>query len=258
MRIPILTYHLVREDLPSTNLVISKKNLEEQIRYLRSSGYVSISLQDLLDWIQTGKSLPPQPVILTFDDGYLDCYENAWPILAKYEMRFTVFLVSDQVGSANAWQGILSGELRLMDRHQIREMHAAGVSFGAHSCTHPSLIRLPDAGLRQEVRKCRERISEIIGVQPQFFAYPYGEFNGRVCQEVKAAGYAGACTTLHGLNDNRTDSFQLRRVQVSGLDRLTDFQLKLKLGYGLLSFSNLKRAANHLFREKKILRGYEA
>lgn len=257
MRIPILTYHLVRDDLPPSDLVISKRNLEEQVRDLRDSQHVSISLQELLDWIRTGKSLPPRPVVLTFDDGFLDCYENAWPILAKYEMKFTVFLVSDQIGSANAWPGILVGQLPLMNRDQIREMYAAGVSFGAHSCTHPSLIRLPDAGLKQEVSRCRAQLSEMIGAEPQCFAYPYGEFNGRVLAEVKAAGYLGACTTLHGLNDSRTDPFQLRRAQVSGKDRLIDFRLKLKLGYGLLSYSNLKRAVNHSFREEKILRGYE-
>lgn len=257
MSTPILTYHLVRDDLPASDLNISRGKLEEQLRYLRESGHTTILLQDLLAWIKEQKPIPARPVVITFDDGFVDCYENAWPILSRYDARFTVFLVSEQVGKANHWRGIVPGELRLMDRSQIREMQAAGVSFEAHSCTHPSLIGLSPNDLKREVGQCREQLSEITGVLPQIFAYPYGEFNGQAREEVKAAGYAGACTTLHGLNDRQTDPFQLRRVQVSGRDSLIDFRLKLSAGYGLLSYSNLKRALNHLFRERTILRKYE-
>ena len=249
-RVPILMYHVVRDDLPSGDVVISTRKFEEQMEYLHKSGFTTISLSDWRDWVLHGKPLPAKPVILTFDDGFRDLYENAWAILKKHQFQFTAFIVTSQVGAVNQWAGIEKGRLPLISREQMQEMSIDGAKFEVHSRTHPFLRGLTDSELQQEVGESKKDLAALLGKEARFFAYPYGDFRARERKCVSENDYLGACTTIQGINTIRTDLYRLRRINISGNDSMLDFRLKVRYGAGFLSWSNLKATAALIFLEQ--------
>lgn len=249
-KLPILMYHLIRDDLPASDVVISVNNFTKQMEFLRKKGYIPISLSDWSNWVLYDKPLPAKPVALTFDDGFADLYEKAWPVLRSYGFRWSAFVVTGQIGRTNQWNGIEPGKLPLITKEQMREMNADGALFEAHSQTHPYFLQLEESRLMEEVHGCKEDLRTILGHEPQFFAYPYGQFHARERKCVSEAGYKGACTTIQGLNTIRTDLYRLRRINISGKDSMLDFQLKLRYGAGFLSWSNLKESVKLFLKEQ--------
>lgn len=247
--VPILLYHLVRDDLPPGDAVISTGKFGSQMQHLISCRYSFIRLQDWHQHLNEGKPLPVKPVIVTFDDGFLDCYVNAWPILRGHRIPFHVFLVSGNLGRTNTWKGIEPGKLPLISTDQIREMAAEGVSFEAHSRTHKEFRGLALQELESEIVGCKSDLTSA-GLSPSFFAYPYGAFTDDARRLVASGGYSGACTTIPGKNHSATDPFLLRRINISGKDSMLNFRLKLLCGYGLLHRSDLKRSARALLRPR--------
>jgi len=109
---------------------VSPSRFESHLKYLKENGYQAITLDELLDFLATGKSLPEKPVVLTFDDGYADNYTNAFPLLQKYGMTGHFFIITDFVNEQR---------VEYMTWPQIEEMSAAGQRFGSHSRNHPDL-----------------------------------------------------------------------------------------------------------------------
>jgi peptidoglycan/xylan/chitin deacetylase (PgdA/CDA1 family) len=187
------------------------------------------------------------------DDGFEDCYNNAWPIMRKYKVACTVFIVTEKIGGVNDWDGIERGKLRLMNSTQIRQMTEDGIQFQPHSTAHRHLLSTNHKELDYEIRQSMVQLQSITGNKPKCFAYPYGEYNANIRRIVINAGYEAACTTWPGLNYQSTDLFQLKRINVSGQDSLTDFKAKLKFGFSVLTPSNLRVAAGQLLRRLKLL-----
>jgi glycosyltransferase involved in cell wall biosynthesis len=250
LKLPILMYHLVRDDLKPDEVVISTKKFAEQMSFLNKNGFTTITLSDWRDWVLFGKPLPPKPVILTFDDGFKDLYENAWRILKKYNFRFTAFVVTSRIGMRNQWEGIQEGKLPLISLQELQEMSADGAFFEAHSRTHPFLRKLSVSELHEEIRECKTDLKSLVGYDPQFFAYPYGDFRARERKCVAENDYLGACTTIQGMNTIRTDLYRLRRINISGKDSMLDFRLKLRFGGGFLNWTNLKQSAALILLEQ--------
>ena len=124
--------------MPTSIATISRyrrQRFESHLKYLKENGYHAITLDELLDFLTTGKPLPEKPVILTFDDGYADNYTNAFPLLQKYGMIGHFFIITDFVNEKRA---------EYMTWPQIEEMSAAGQRFGSHSRDHPDLKGKPD------------------------------------------------------------------------------------------------------------------
>lgn len=201
---------------------------EEQLRYLRDHGFTSITLDDWSQFVVHGASIPKNAVMITFDDGYRDFKDHAWPLLERYGFSATVFLVADKIGGTNTWDQEEYGEvLPLLDWREIRELQAAGVKFGSHTATHPWL---PDLSWRQVVRELRhsQRVLEQgLGAPVSALAYPWGAFNKPIQFLAGACGYEfglstaeGACTAQHSL-------LALPRLDVAGSDTLEDFAAKL-------------------------------
>lgn len=249
-KLPILMYHLVRDDLPASDIVIGTKKFTKQMEFLRKEGYTPISLSAWSDWVLHGKPLPEKPVALTFDDGFADLYENAWPVLKEYGFPLTAFVVTRRIGDVNQWDGIEPGKFPLITKEQMQKMNADGALFEAHSQTHPYLLQLKEAQLTKEIEGCKEDLRPLTGRDPEFFAYPYGQFHARERKCVSEAGYKGACTTIQGLNTIRTDLYRLRRINISGKDSMLDFSLKLRYGAGFFSWNNLKESTKLFLKEE--------
>lgn len=195
---PILVYHRVvprppRED--PFSLFVSTGTFERQLRWLTRSGVSSLSLDDVDAVLRGERSVPPRSVVITFDDGYLDNHAHAWPLLVRYRMRATFFVVSDAIGRDSGFdrEGP-QPRCAMLDRAHIVEMHRSGMAFGSHTCSHPrDLVALPPRQLGDELSRSRETLEDVIGASVHHFAYPYFRHDARLRAAVAGAGYRTAC-----------------------------------------------------------------
>jgi peptidoglycan/xylan/chitin deacetylase (PgdA/CDA1 family)/GT2 family glycosyltransferase len=196
------------------------------MRWLRATGYKTASLDQ---WI--AGDTRADHVLLTFDDGYHDLFDELFPLVIEFQYTPLVFLVADRVGGWNMWDqanGLRARRLLAVD--QIREMQKYGVSFGSHTLTHPWLPDVSDAQLRREVSDSKGRLEDMLGVEVTSFAYPFGGVDRRVRAAVADAGYKLAFTTVPGLN-LWNDPLCLNRAEVSDRDTISDFTMKVRTGY---------------------------
>jgi peptidoglycan/xylan/chitin deacetylase (PgdA/CDA1 family) len=166
-------------------------------------------------------------VIVTFDDGFEDNYTRAFPLLARREIPATIFLTAGYIGGEQLPVLRDHGAPRPLSWRQVDEMARHGVEFGAHSVTHRSLTTLDGADLRCEIEDSRSVIERQAGIRTRSFCYPRGDFDARVKQAVRDAGYELACTTLPGVVTPDTHPFSLRRTFIARDDTLRDFANKL-------------------------------
>ena len=170
------------------------------MRWLRDGGYSVIDLQEALRRLERGLPDAEPCVVLTFDDGFRDFMSRAWPVLSEFQFTATVFLPTAFIGnSPKAFKG-----RECLTWSEVRDLHHCGISFGAHTVSHPDLYRLPWTDIRQELRDSRLQIESELQAPVTTFAYPYAfpqedqDFVNRFRQEVIAQGYCGAVTTMIG------------------------------------------------------------
>jgi|GEM_PF-829914 len=203
--VPIFMYHYIRayvdpNDPIGVNLSVSPESFEKQVTWLKENGYGTVSM----DIFGNPKPLTFKPVVLTFDDGYRDAYDAAFPILRKYGMTGTFYLIVDRVGTP----GYLTWD-------EIAEMRTAGMSFGSHAIDHPDLRNLPSERLEQEIRGSKDMLAEKIGRDVTDFCYPSGKYDDAVENEARKGGYATAVTTRSGIAGLKDDPLTLRRLRIT-------------------------------------------
>ena len=204
------------------DLSVSPKKFEEQLQYLRQQGYESITLNDLVLHLTRGTPLPPKPIILTFDDGYIDAYIHAFPLLKHFGFSGTFFLISAPVDANNpdflSWDHVL-------------EMHQAGMRFEPHSYDHPDMRNRGFQFVVFQILAPKEAIEARTGEPCHFFAYPSGRYDDYVIEVLRSADYWGGVLTAQGATHSSGDIFTLRRVRVQGADGLDDFIRNLNLDW---------------------------
>ena len=215
--IPVLLYHHVSDqesDMPE--LTVSTAEFFRQLSLLRSHGFQTISPAQLGSYVQGDRvALPDKAILITFDDGYVDNYTHAFPILKQFGYGATIFMVGINFDRANR-----------LTRAQIREMTASNLSVGSHSMTHPDLTQLNPSKLRYEVTRSKEKAEKTALMDVGYFAYPGGHYNVEAVEAVEAAGYHGAFSVLSGVNQPERDNvFLMRRIPVF---RTTDFDRLLE------------------------------
>ena len=205
------------------SLYVTPRMFRFQMWYLKRAGFQVVPLKDIVDFSnggeapgESGKSQNKKRLIsLTFDDGFLDFFENAFPVLKKYGYPATVFVVSGLAGRENLWDaGALGVRKKLMDWEKIRYLKENGITIGAHTQTHPKLSSLSPDDIKKEVHGSRAGIKERLGVEAEFFCYPYGDFNDAAVREVKKAGFLGAVSVGRGFVCRGDDPFALKRIPV--------------------------------------------
>ncbi|HEM61013.1 MAG TPA: hypothetical protein ENO24_01885 [Chloroflexi bacterium] len=227
MYVPILMYHHIDRAPPGANAVrrdlsVAPKKFEEQLQYLKQQGYESISLNDLVLHLTRGTPLPPKPIVLTFDDGYVDAYTHAFPLLQRYGFTGTFFLLSAPVDAQNP--DFLSWD-------QVLEMYHAGMRFEPHSYDHPDMRNRGFQFVVFQVLAPKEAIEARTGEPCRFFAYPSGRYDDFVIDVLRSAHYWGGVLTAQGATHSSGDIFTLRRVRVQGADTLDDFIRNLNLDW---------------------------
>ena len=185
----VLLYHHVADDTPASTST-SPELFHRQMDWLAGNGYQVLPLPAVVDSLQRGRPLPDRTVALTFDDGYVSVYTEAFPHLRVRGWPFTVFVCPESIDR---------GRGPVMDWDQLREMAAAGATVANHGLRHDHLQqRRPDEGdaawrarVRTELLEAQARIEDEIGDVSGVFAYPYGEFDPDLRALVIEMGWAG-------------------------------------------------------------------
>jgi peptidoglycan/xylan/chitin deacetylase (PgdA/CDA1 family) len=187
-------------------------------------------------------------VVITFDDGYADNLGACEELHAR-GMHATCFIVTGSMGREPAWPADGRPQGRLLDGVELREMGAAGMEIGSHTVNHVRLTEVNNDRLHHELSDSKAALEDVLGIAVSSFAYPYGAWDARCAQAVRAAHYAAACTTRTGwaLRDN--NPYQLRRLTVFNADTVSTLARKLYFGSHEVRWPNIARyALRHLRR----------
>jgi peptidoglycan/xylan/chitin deacetylase (PgdA/CDA1 family) len=277
-RVPVLCYHYIRSrggpiqfarvfgyvvlSLPllddSELWKVSRRGFERQIAYLVARGYRTVSLDDLHEWQMGRRELPARSIVLTFDDGDESAYRHAYPVLKKYGLRATVFVVTSRVGTA--WNGI-----HCLDWSRLREMQRSGV-FDIESHTHdlhykvgtgndlkPVFLAASEGtsarsvgarwenALFDDLAQSRLQIEKQIGRTPHYLAWPYGFGSPAVDRVAIEAGFTRTCALRArpnrpvyaggGLVLSDTERFEIPRYTITARTSLRTFRQMLEGTY---------------------------
>ncbi|HET9179361.1 MAG TPA: polysaccharide deacetylase family protein, partial [Terriglobia bacterium] len=228
--LPILLYHRIASHGPKglARYRVSPEKFERQLAYLKRHGYASIGLEE---WVYALSArdgrLPGRLACLTFDDGYRDFREHAWPVLKHYGFSATVFLPTDFISGYAEWDRSFGEPAELMSWDDVRALAKEGVRFGAHGVGHRRLNWLSAADMLAEARLSREKIAAEVGGPVNTMAYPYGAHSDSVRRAMEECGFGCAVTTGPGLSCLGDDHFGLPRQEILGTDKMEDFIAKL-------------------------------
>jgi peptidoglycan/xylan/chitin deacetylase (PgdA/CDA1 family) len=176
--------------------------------FLKRHGYRVIPLADLAALIKGGRRIPPKTVAITFDDGYKDNFTYAFPILKKYGLPATIFVIYGEVSRPQADR--LSWE-------EIRLMQDSGlIDFGSHTLGAKPLVDIESAQeLKRQIVDSKAKLEEKLGRPVDLFSYPEGRFNDTIRAWVVEAGYRAAVATNPGKKFANNDTFVLKRLRIS-------------------------------------------
>jgi peptidoglycan/xylan/chitin deacetylase (PgdA/CDA1 family) len=214
--VPVLYYHSIMKEV-NNEVRMPPDQFEKQLAYLAENGFHCITLHQLYESLYQGSALPPKPFVITFDDGYIDNYQTAFPILKNYGFVASVFMVSGYIDE----KGYLTWS-------QLKELSSNGWDIADHTVHHLDLLKSDNSDLTKELEDSKQTLEIGLGHSVDFFAYPYGDFNDTVIQAVKNAGYLMAFTTLRGWADTKTDAYHIHRVYCYANMGLKEFANRLE------------------------------
>ncbi len=226
--------------------IVRPRLFEAQISWLARAGYTSVSLDSLLAARAGGTTLPPKPVIITFDDAYEDSVRFAVPVLRAHDFTAIYYLITGWMGSVTRFKGV-EVRLPLIDWPQARRLIDAGFHCGSHTVTHPHLAETSPDWCRDELVKSRQRMRDRLGIDVHHLAYPHGSYDEAVMQASAAAGYRSAVSVRIGLSPHDDDPLRLHRVPIEGQESLLDFKFRVLTAHSPGELLR-KRAARRLLR----------
>lgn len=211
---PILLYHHVAVDETSVAYNVKPSQFAEQMAALDEWGYTAITAKTLIRVIKNGGDLPPRPVVITFDDGNLDVYENAFPIMQEYGFPGVTYVVANRL-KADGFTGVA----------ELTEMLDAGWEVGSHSTTHVDISK--DTSLiPYEIKGSRDILEKALPTHIRTFAYPFGAFTQSLGEAVYRYEFLGGMGLGNGSTHSENSLFYMKRIEIKG-------------GYDLETFASL-------------------
>jgi len=216
---PVLCYHRIGGPLELGVTRVGRSTFARQMTALARAGWRTLSLEGFAArTIGVGAQhaaplhKPPREFLLTFDDGYADLAEYAYPVLSDLGFTATTFLITDYIGKTNTWDVRYTwNRLKHLSWSQIEQWRARGLEFASHGATHRRLTWLDDAAIEAELRGSRETLTARLGPDAgRAVAYPFGAVNPRVLGIAQRAGYELGFGGVKGSEN----SLQLPRVPV--------------------------------------------
>lgn len=210
IKVPILIYHSISPHNINQSAIqkyydVAPESFEKQLQYLRDNGYTVLGLDFLADALTQTITLPQKSVVLTFDDGWENQFQRAYPLLKKYNYTATFFIFTHSIDSES-----------FLTWDQIRTMDDGGMTIGGHTRTHPYLPGITDPViLRREIIGGKSVLENRIGHAIDLFAYPYGHYTDQIIEIVKEAGYKAARSAYKGVYHTSDDLYKLRGIEAT-------------------------------------------
>lgn len=232
-------------------VTVTPEVFDSQMRFLRDSGYRTLTLDEVMR-VASGEEFDGRSVVVTFDDGYLDNYVYAFPVLKKYGIKAAVFLVGSWVEGASAsgadkkelvrefteraplheatkeYAGQRRFERFSVDWDMVREMKESGlVEFHSHTMTHRRCDRLAPVELAEELRASKETIEAALKTRCDYLCWPMGKYDSSSVEAARAAGYRGVFTTEPGVVRPGADPLRIKRIVVK--DKVRWFKTRCRV-----------------------------
>jgi peptidoglycan/xylan/chitin deacetylase (PgdA/CDA1 family) len=235
--IPVLLYHSVNREPPAgqERWTVSPSAFASHVDALARSGRTAVTVSDYANALSGAGTLPPRPVLVTFDDGFADV-EDAAQVLHAKGVPSTLYMTSGWVGRPG-----------MVTAKQLTELGALGVEIGAHSRTHPRLDELLASEVWSEVAGAGRDLEDILGRPCTSFAYPHGNHDRAVRQAVIDAGYRSACGVKNALSHLFDDRYAIARLTVEATTPLSRIQAWLA-GTGAFQASDRERIRTRAYR----------
>lgn len=210
--IPVLYYHSIRPT-EDNELILSPEKLKEQLKFLKSEGYTSVTLSQFRSYILDNTPLPEKSFLITFDDGYMDNYDYAFPILKELNMTATIFCTTFKLDGSY----YLSSEA-------LKEMSSYGIDIQSHTVNHDDLSSLDYTNQLTTLKKSKAYLEDLLNKEIFAIAYPFGNINDSTLKAAKEAGYTLGFITSTGLSKSSDNPLQLKRIYVSSKYSLDSFK----------------------------------
>ncbi len=208
IRVPILLYHYVeyvqdKRDTIRQSLNVNPNVFEKQLQTLQGAGYNFINAQELREILDGKLSLPRKPILLTFDDGHWDLDTVVLPLLKKYHVKATAYIVTSFLGGSDS-----------LSQKQLQDVIDSGlIEIGAHTVHHISLKGKLLPVVKYEVSQSKAILEQAYHIHVVSFAYPNGTFDNQAIATVKEAGYTNAVSTIPGIAQSEQNQFFLYRLR---------------------------------------------
>lgn len=235
--IPILMYHSISSPYYASARFkvcnVPPEAFREHMLHLVAEEYTTLTVSQFVRMLRGEATLPPRPVLLTFDDAYADFWTNAFPVLKLLGLSATLYVPTAFVGSTSRWLYREQEDARpMLNWAQLAAISAAGIECGAHSHTHRQLDTLGPTDVRVEITQSKRILEERLNEPVSSFAYPFGYYSATVRELVHEAGYTSACTVKRALSSTMDDPFALARVMIANDTDAGAFRAMLE-GFGL-------------------------
>lgn len=208
IRLPVILYHYVEYvkdpgDFIRRGLDITPKNFEDQLKTLKDNNYQTYFVKEIPQLLSGKIKYASESAVITFDDGYEDFYTDAFPLLKKYQVKTTIYLIYDFIGKKN-----------YLNEGEIKDIIDSGlVEIGSHSLSHVYLASASASEARKQIFESKQKLEDAYGIKVETFSYPYGAYNKNVIELVKEASYSAAITVKQGLTISKDNLFSLPRLR---------------------------------------------
>ncbi|MBU3979128.1 polysaccharide deacetylase family protein [Patescibacteria group bacterium] len=209
LRVPILLYHHIEpmpiaEKTGHAQLTVDSDFFDKQMAYLVTSGYKSISADELVDALVHHRGLPAKSIVITFDDGYGDNYIYAFEILKKYNI----------IGNFMIPTGLVENE-GYVTWDQLREINGNSLMhIYNHTWSHAFLGGAAKDKIEYEIATANTQLESNLGKQIKIFTYPYGSFDQVVIDVLRKHGFTAAFSTINGSMQCESYIYALRRTHI--------------------------------------------
>ena len=213
-RLLVLEYHRVADDGPNA-LRSWRTSPAEFTRQMTLLSELRIPVCTPGEWLAQQRPRP-DAISITFDDGYADFAEVAWPILRRLGLVAEVYLPTAHVGGVADWDAHCGPPARLMGWSKISRLSKEGVRFGSHSHRHVPLTALSETELLNELTAAKSIIEDALNIEAAGLAYPYGCHSAVARRIAAEIGYKYAVTVSAGIHEDHDDRFTMPRFEVLG------------------------------------------
>ncbi len=236
--VPVFMYHHISPH-KGDMVTVAPDVFEGQMRFLAESGYKTLSAEEIVSHADGKSAVGGKAVAITFDDGYLDNYAHAFPILKKYNIKTTIFIVTDWVEAASNKVRSQKSEVRsdtvitpsheecknliassqahkaVINWDMIKEMQKSGLTdFYSHTMSHRKCAELSYEDLRKELNNSKTVIEEKLRKPCPYLCWPKGSYNDLSVKAAQDVGYTALFTTKKGVVKKGSDRFSIERIAV--------------------------------------------